>query len=123
MNGECLEESLDNQMPTSEGLVGNESVTVLRDIACSGVIVKKNLEKQEQLTDNIGYLMTVARTLLKTPFACVEVSTSYFSGTVETLCLKNPLYELMTGNIPEAKAPDDPVETCCVKQFLGHSLE
>ena len=59
--------------------------------------------------------MTVARTLLKAPFANVEISTPYYSGTVEALCLKDPLYQLIIGNIPEARAPDDPDETWCVK--------
>ena len=40
LNGAVLEESLDNQILTSDELIGNKSVTVLRDTGCSGVIVK-----------------------------------------------------------------------------------
>ena len=61
-------------MSTSDGLVGNQSVTVLRDTDCSGVIIKKDLEKEEQLTGKIGNVMTVASTLLKRPFANLKVS-------------------------------------------------
>ena len=75
LNGACVEESVDNQMPTSDGLIGNKSVTVLRDTGCFGVIVKRELVTEEQLTGKVGYVMTVARTLLKVSFANVEVST------------------------------------------------
>ena len=115
LNGACLEENLSNQMPTSIGMVGNKSVTVLRDTGCSEVIVKRELVSEEQLTGKVGYIMTVARTLLKAPFANVEINTPYFSGTVEALCLRDPLYQLIIGNIPGARAPDDPDETWCVE--------
>ena len=45
----------------------------------------------------------------------MEVSTPYYSGMVKALCLKNPVYELIIENIPEARAPDDSDETWCVK--------
>ena len=117
LNGACLDENLSNQMPTSIGMVGNKSVTVLRDTGCSGVIVKRELVAEEQLTGKVGYtsIMTVARTLLKAPFANVEMNTSYFSGTVEALCLRDPLYPLIVGNIPGVRAFDDPDETWCVE--------
>ena len=105
---------LSNQMPTSIGMVGNKSVIVLRHTGCSGVIVKRELVAEEQLTGKVGYIMTVARTFLKAPFANVEISTPYYSGTVEALCLRDPLYQLIIGNIPGARAPDDPDETWCV---------
>ena len=63
LNGACLEENSDNQMPTSNKSVKNKPVTVLRDIDCSGVVMKKDLINEEQLTGKIGYVMTVARTL------------------------------------------------------------
>ena len=47
LNGACLEENLSNQMPTSIGMVGNKSVTVLRDTGCSGVILKRELVAEE----------------------------------------------------------------------------
>ena len=103
-------------MPTSDGLVGNESVTVLRDTCCSEVIVKKDLVKKSSYKARLAMLfMTVVRTLLKAPFANVEVSTPYFRETLEALCLKDLLYELTKKNIPRAKASNDPDKTWCVK--------
>ena len=104
-NSACLEGSLDNQMPTSNGLVENQLVVVLRDTECSGVIVKRDLVKKEPLTGKIGYVMTVARTLLKIPFVNVEVSTPYFSETVKALCLKDLLYELIIEIFSEREHP------------------
>ena len=106
LNGTCLEENLSNQMPTSIEMVGNKSVTVLRDIGCSGVILKRELVAEGHLTGKVGYIniMMVARTLLKASFANVEISTSYYNGTVEALCLRDPLYQLIIGNIPGARA-------------------
>ena len=34
---------------------------------------------------------------------------------MEALCLRDPLYQLIIGNILEARAPDDPDEIWCVK--------
>ena len=79
-------------MPTSVGMVGNKSVTVLRDTGCFGVIVKRELVAEEQLTGKVGYIMTVARTLLKALFTKIEISMPYYSGTVEALCLRDLLY-------------------------------
>ena len=87
----------------------------MRDTGCSGVIVKRELVAEEQLTGKVGYIMTVAHTLLKAPFANVEINTPYFSGTVEALCLRDPLYPLIVGNIPGARALDDPDETWCME--------
>ena len=98
-------------MPTSYGLVGNESVTVLKDTTCSEVIAQKYLVKEEQLTGKVGYITRAPRTLLKKPYANVEVCTPYFSGRVEALRLKNSLYEPIIENISGAKALDDTDET------------
>ena len=45
----------------------------------------------------------------------MEVSTPYYSGTAEVLCLKNLLNELIMRNIYGARAPNDSDETWCVK--------
>ena len=55
--------------------------------------------------------MTVAPTFFKALLANVEVSTSYFSGVLEALYLKDPLYQLIIGNISGAREPDNPDET------------
>ncbi|KAK7101556.1 hypothetical protein V1264_019921 [Littorina saxatilis] len=37
-----------------------------------------------------------------------QIDTAYFTGEVEAVCLKKPLYDLLIGNIGGARRPDDP---------------
>ncbi|KAK7091989.1 hypothetical protein V1264_009601 [Littorina saxatilis] len=37
-----------------------------------------------------------------------QIDTPYFTGEVEAVCLKEPLYDLLIGNIGGARRPDDP---------------
>ncbi|KAK7114597.1 hypothetical protein V1264_000634 [Littorina saxatilis] len=37
-----------------------------------------------------------------------QIDTPYFTGEVEAVCLKKPLYDLLIGNIGGARRPDDP---------------
>ena len=77
-------------MPTSNGLVGNEPVIVLKDTGCSRVIVKS---AKRRAVNRQGWLCDDGRThFFKSIFANVEVSTPDFSGTVEALCLKDLWY-------------------------------
>ena len=40
--------------------------------------------------------------------AKVEVDTPFYVGTVEALCLQDPLFDLIIGNVPGARRSDDP---------------
>ena len=53
------------------------------------------------------------------PFGNIKISTPYYSKTVEALCLRDPLYQLIIKNILEARAPDDPDEIWYVKAAAG----
>ena len=55
-------DSLDNQMSTLNISVGNDPVVVLRDTGWSGIVIKRNLVKEEQSTGKIGYVITVGCT-------------------------------------------------------------
>ena len=37
------------------------------------------------------------------------MNTPYYSGVTQTICLRNPLFDLVIGNISGARNPDDPV--------------
>lgn len=52
------------------------------------------------------------------PEARVEFNTPYYSGLIMALCMAEPLYDLILGNIKSARAPDDPKEA--VKQPIGN---
>ena len=57
----------------------------------------------------VSYIMlTVNRTLIRAPISRIEVDTSFYTGTVEAMCMKDPLFDLIIGNVPGARKPNDP---------------
>ena len=55
-----------------------------------------------------GFFQMVDNTPRKVPIARIEIDTPYLSGTVEALCPPNAIYDLIVGNVPRARAADDP---------------
>ena len=53
-------------------------------------------------------MMTADRTLKKAPMARIKKDTPYFAGKVDALCLREPLFDLIIGNIRGARNPNDP---------------
>ena len=83
-------------MPTCKGMVSGTEVSVLRDTGCSKAVVRSELVTPEQFTD--GHF----------PLALVYVDTPYYTGQVEALCMENPVYDLIIGNIDGARGPSEP---------------
>ena len=81
---------------------------VLRGTGCSGVIIKTELVDETDFTGEMGHTMTVDHTIKRAPMAKVEVDTPFFVGTVEVLCLQDPLFDVIIGNVPGASRSDDP---------------
>ena len=52
--------------------------------------------------------MTVDRSLIRAPIARIEVNTLFYTGTVEAMCMKDPLFGLIIGNVPGTRKPNDP---------------
>ena len=63
---------------------------------------------ETDFTEEMGHIMTVDCTIKRAPMAEVEVDTPFYGGTVEALCLQNPLFDLIIGNMPGARRSDDP---------------
>ena len=80
---------------------------VLRDIGCSGVIIRREVEDQTDFTGEMGHIMTVDRTIKRASMAKVEVDTPFYVGTVEALSLQDPIFDLIIGNVPVARRSDD----------------
>ena len=95
-------------MNTVQGMLGNETVEVLRDTGCSGVIVKQILVPEEAYTGRSQTMVMVDCTSRVLPEAKVSIGTSYYNGEVLALCLENPLVDLIVGNIPGARERTDP---------------
>ena len=107
VNGACIGQEK-CKMPVLEGKVGSTVVNTLRDTGCSGVIVKKDLVLKGQYIDKVGHMLMVDRTVRKVPMARIEIKTQYLCGEVEALCVTDPIYDLIIGNIPGARRPEDP---------------
>jgi hypothetical protein len=101
MNGICDKHSVseDGRMPVCQGYVGEVKVETLRDTGCSGVAVKHELVTPEQLTGKEHYRVLIDGTIGRSPIARIQVDTPYYSGEVEAMCMKKPIYDLVIGNI------------------------
>ena len=90
-------------MPVCEGRVNGKEVTVLRDSGCSTIVVKRDLVEDTQLTGEETRCVLIDGTIRKTPLARIQIDTPYYTGEVEAVCMKNPLYELIIGNMAGIK--------------------
>ena len=80
----------------------------MRDTGCSGMIIRRKMVNKADFTGKMGHIVTVDRTIKRTSMAGVEVDSPFYVRTVEVLCLKDPLFDLIIGNEPGAKGLDDP---------------
>ena len=83
-------------------------VTVLRDTGCSSAVVRKDLVKDEQLTGRIQRCILIDGTVRRAPVANIFVDSPYFKGMIEALCMRKPIYDLILGNIPGVREPNNP---------------
>ena len=95
-------------MPVEQGVLNEKLVTVLRDTGCSSTVVRKNLVKDEQLTGRIQRCILIDGTVRRAPVANIFVDSPYFKGMIEALCMRNPIYDLILGNIPGVREPNKP---------------
>ena len=95
-------------MPVVKDRVGVKSVDVLRDTGCSGIVVKKDLVSEDQLTGEFNVMLLIDNMARKVSIAKIDIDTPYLKGQVEAQCLLDPIYDLVIGNVPGARAADDP---------------
>ena len=91
-----------SEMNQIQGMLGKETVEVLRGTRCSGVIVKKILVPKEAYTGRNQTMFIVDCTSRVLPDANVSIDTPYYKGEVLALCLENLLVDLIVDNIPGA---------------------
>jgi len=63
------------RMPVCIGLMGDQSVSVLRDTGCSTVVVKGELVDDEQMTGGTETCILIDGTVRRTPVAEIEIET------------------------------------------------
>ena len=95
-------------MPVVKGRDGEKSVDVPRDTGCSGIVVKKELVSEDQFTGNLNVMLLIDNTARKVPIAKIDVNTPYLKGQMEAQCCPDIIYDQVIGNVPGARAVDDP---------------
>ena len=106
--GEKKKESflLSDRMPVTKGVVNGHIVTVLRDSGCSGTVIRRSLVRNEQFTGLKPLCVLTDGTVRRVDEAKVEVQTPFFTGEVKAMCMQNPIYDRIIGNIPGVRAPE-----------------
>ncbi|XP_033756184.1 uncharacterized protein LOC117338928 [Pecten maximus] len=97
-----------DEMPVVDGRVDESPVSVLRDTGCSGVVIKRSLVGEEQMTGETQTCKLADGSKLEVPIATVFINTPYYVGSVVAWCMDNPLYDVIIGNIEGARQPRDP---------------
>ena len=97
-------------MPVMNGYIGDEKVSVLRNSGCNSAILKKSLVNPEQLRGCEQRCILADGTVRTFPVADVEVDTPYYTENVDVLCIENPVYDLVLGNIKSVRSADNPDE-------------
>ena len=111
------------RMPVREGVLNNSKVQVLRDTGCSSAAVKMSLVKKHQLTGNDVTCTLIDGTQRRFPLARIQVNMPYFTGEVEAMCIENPLYDLIIGNVPAVSNTPDPEQRMQGNAATTHSKE
>ena len=89
-----------DNLPLMKGWIGDREVNILRDTRSTGMMVKAELVDPSQFTGRNQKLMMINSCLEEFLVAWIEVDTPVCSGEVQALCLPNPIYDLVIGNIP-----------------------
>ena len=94
--------SKDN-MPVATRRVRERLVNVLRDTGCSEVIINRDLVTEEDLTGRFCCMLLIYNTIRKVPIARVFIDTPYYIGEVDIQCLSDVIYDVIMGNISNAR--------------------
>ena len=100
--------SNESKLHVVDGYVGSSKVKALRDTGCNGVVVRESLVKPEQKTGEFKTCILIDGTVRKFPTAEVQIDTPYWTGKVTAKCMKNPVYDLILGQLEGMRDASDP---------------
>ena len=72
------------------------------------MIVKNSLIESRQFKSKSHTCVLADGTRRIFQIATIQIDTPFFSGVVDALCMENPVYELVIGNISGVRPADDP---------------
>ncbi|KAJ8050432.1 hypothetical protein HOLleu_03637 [Holothuria leucospilota] len=96
------------KMPVSRGLMNGKVVQVLRDSGCTGVVVRRDLVLDKQLTGEERTCILVDGTVRTAAVASIHLDTPFWSGVTEAICIQNPVFDVILGNLEGIRGPNDP---------------
>ena len=79
---------------------------VWSDTGCSSVVVRRSLVPNNKLTGQEALCSLIDGTIRRTPVAKIFVQTPYYTGLTTAVCMLNPIYDLIVGNIRGATEPN-----------------
>ena len=71
-------------------------------------MVRRDLVLANQTTGKVQRCILIDGTVRDAPVARLWVSSSYYTGDVDALCMSRPIYGIILGNIPCAREPSEP---------------
>ena len=99
------------KLPTSKGLVNGFSATTMRDSGCSGIVVRAEYVHSKQYIGKNKLCLMIDGTARNVPLARVNIDCPFFRGEAEVMVIPLPIYDLIIGNVPGAREPNDPDKT------------
>ncbi|HMK58804.1 MAG TPA: RNase H-like domain-containing protein [Nitrososphaeraceae archaeon] len=96
-----------NALNWVEGILNGKAVTVIRDTGCTTVMVKSSLVNPDDLLGTHQFCMLADGSVIKCPEVMVNLKTPFYCGRTKALCLTNPMYDVLVGNIEGTKDTED----------------
>ena len=94
-------------MPVCEGKLNGKIVSVLRDSGCTTAVVRKTLVGEDQFSAEKQTCVLIDGTVREFPVARIRIDSPYFCGETDALCMVNPVYDVIIGNIQGARSSFD----------------
>ena len=91
-----------------QGELNGSPVEAMRDGGCTTVIVRRDLVKADQFTGGYKQCMMANRSVERFPVVKVMLDTPYLVGEVEALAMATPMFDVIVGNVPGARAAEHP---------------
>ena len=98
-------------------------VTVLRDTGCSTIVVQRSLVPEENLTGQEQICILIDGTVRRTPVAEIDIETPYLTGRVTAVCMRNPVYDLIVGNVSGVTEPLSPEAQAVVTRSQNQQIK
>ncbi len=101
----CANRTMADSLPVFEGFVGATPVKVLRDSGCNSAAVKEDLVCDSQMTGKHSDCVLIDGTVKRFPMARITVGTPIYSGELDVMVMKDPVFDLIIGNVKGLQAP------------------